>query len=87
MSAQETYGVGYIRNQSSTASASLNTETKVVGKDFADYYHSSSAVGMKPLRSSNAVGTSVMKVNDTNLGSINIVTQNMSSTPDGFSAP
>ena len=89
MSAQETYGAtsGYIRHQGSvaTTAGSVNSETKrVMGKDFAEYYNTSSAVGLKPLRSTHQ-GTSVMKVNE-GLGSINIVTQNLSQTPDGFVA-
>ena len=88
MSAQETYG--YIRNQSSTGAAT-NADTRA-GKEFAEYYHSQSSVAMHPKSSiqkaaslvTNAqAGTSVMKVNE---GSINIVTQNLSTTPDGFSA-
>lgn len=76
MSAQETYGgntTSYIRNHqgSIATTGSLNSETKrIVGKDFAEYYNTSSAVGLKPLRPLHQ-GTSVMKVNE---GSINIVT-------------
>jgi len=42
MSAQETYG--YIRNQSSTASATNGGAG--AGKDFAEFYNSQSSVAM-----------------------------------------